>query len=350
MRLAGAAVIAFAVFLGTAAAQIRSDQGEELARVQRLKARKQDEIDRLIDRRFRHDLGLPLEDDPTMRVHSPVSTLRKDQMMQELRQATDTTAAYVSRYNKMKSDVEALRAEMLARNTKAPEKDDFVVVPQAGSRQQRQPVQQPTGPVANQQPRPVVPIARDPQPLPADEDVAVRLDRVRGQIYGSKDHLRVAQSLFKAGQALTDIAARARRQGEGDRASEFDARAKQRLERAVAELEPLLTQESPPYAALFCQGRCLELLFRHSVRYDGLSLESSARLFQQREQEVREPFLDISARDVTKTGEHDEVEVLGEWGRAAQSAVEHFRWVNIHGDFRPSTPIESLTWPGEKKR
>ena len=133
-------------------------------------------------------------------------------------------------------------------------------------------------------------------------------------------------------------------------AEAFDERGKQRLERALVELEPLLTKKTPSYAALFCKGRCLELLFRPSIRYDGLSLTRSARLYQQREQEVREPFLAISARDVTKGGERAELDILGPWGTAAQAAVEHFRWINVHGDYEPVTPIGSLTWPGEKKQ
>ena len=63
---------------------------------------------------------------------------------------------------------------------------------------------------------------------------------------------------------------------------------------------------------------------------------------------MRDPFVAISARDATKQGPRGDVEVLGPWGMAAQAAVEHFRWINLHGGYKPRTPIESLTWPGEK--
>jgi hypothetical protein len=81
------------------------------------------------------------------------------------------------------------------------------------------------------------------------------------------------------------------------------------------------------------RASCLELLFRHAERYEGLDPTTSARDWQRREQEVREPFLKITARDVRKTGARGETEVLGAWGLAAQTALDHFRWMNLHGNY-----------------
>src|SRR5688572_3840928 len=105
-------------------------------------------------------------------------------------------------------------------------------------------------------------------------------------------------------------------------------------------------REDPAFGVLFTQGQCRELLFRYSERYEGLSLASSTRDYQLREQEVREPFLAIAARDVARTGARQEVEVLGPWGMAAQAAMEHFRWMNLHGGYSRRMAIEALTWPG----
>jgi hypothetical protein len=139
----------------------------------------------------------------------------------------------------------------------------------------------------------------------------------------------------------------AREQQQEEVARDLDLRAKERLVRAVDELKPLLDATEPPFPALFYLGRSRELLFRLSQRYDGLSLATSTSDYQRREQSVREPFLAIAARDVRKTGERAEIEVLGAWGKAAQSAMEHFRWMNLHAGYDPGAAIQALTWPGE---
>lgn len=341
---------------GVVTAQGAEDPQDEWLRTKRLLEQSRSEVDRLVDMRFRHDLGLPPEPDPTMPRSNPISTIQKERMLRELREQDGHTASLLSRFNTLKREVESLRAEAEARQARAQE-EAFVVVPSAGTAQRS--ARDRPAPAVNgnrggvDAPGSLSPAAggaQEPAPLPAASSPAVRLGRVRGQIRGSNDHLRVAQSLFAAGQALMDAARLAREEGDDAAAADLDGRARLRLERAVAELEPLLAAEEPAYAALFCKGRCLELLFRYSVRYEGLSLKRSTKLFQQREQEVREPFLAISARDVQKTGERGDVEVLGSWGMAANAAVEHFRWMNQHGSYRPVTPIESITWPGEKDR
>jgi hypothetical protein len=179
---------------------------------------------------------------------------------------------------------------------------------------------------------------------------SLALDPLRAQIHGSKDHQRVAQSLFKAGQALMDRAVSLRAQGRAEAARELDDRGRERLLRAVDELQPLLQEKQPPFVSLFYLGRCRELLFRYSQRHEGLSLEASRRAFNQRAQEVRDPFLQISARDVSKGGESGDVETLGPWGQAAKTAMEHFRWMNINSRYDATAKIEALTWPGADQR
>jgi hypothetical protein len=143
-----------------------------------------------------------------------------------------------------------------------------------------------------------------------------------------------------------DRADAARAQGQDAAAKQLDDRAVERLRRALDELAPLLQAKEPALEALFCQGRCLELLFRHAERHEGLSLQASARDYQRREQEVREPWLRMTTRDVRRTGARGETEVLGQWGMAAQAALEHFRWMNLHAAYDAHATIEALTWPG----
>ncbi|MCR9244989.1 MAG: hypothetical protein NXI31_08145 [bacterium] len=361
LRIGGGAIHVARTLLVTALgagllAQGIRDPQEEWRRAQRRLQQNRAEVDRLVDMRFRHDLGLPAAEDPTRPTGRPMSTLQKERMLRDLRDQEGQNVALSSRFNDLRRQFEELRQEAVASAERKAD-EAFVVVPSAGTArpQQRHPMpamETNSGGISSPgefQPNPGS-SGSGLQPLPAGSSPAVQLTRVRGQIRGSDDHLRVAQSLFKAGQALMDVADDAREEGDVKTAESYDQRAKERLERAIAELEPLLAKPAPEYAALFCKGRCLELLFRHSERYDSLSLRRTTRLYQQREQEVRDAFLAISARDVKKTGENGTVEVLGSWGMAANAAVEHFRWLNLHGAYQPVTPIAEITWPGEKDK
>jgi len=327
----------------------------DLARSQRALEQNKNEVSRLLEMRLRHDLGLPAEEHEsgTYRPTSVVSTESVERQRQELRDEDAATAALLERYKKLKGEVDQLQAETKARAAAAAQARELVVPPanvtptRASTR--RTPVAEgvvpsaPIGESAAPEPAPQQPVA-----VPAVVDLG--LDPVRGQIHGSGDHQRVAQALFKAGQVLMDRAEVAREQKQDAQARELDSRAKERLVRAIDELAPLLKEKEPSYAALFYLGRCRELLFRMSQRYDNLSLQNSTRDWQQREQEVREPFLAITARDVAKKGERGEIEVLGPWGMAAQTAMEHFRWLNLNGGYDPRPTIEALTWPGERQQ
>lgn len=321
----------------------------ELLRAERARQQKKREVDELIDRRLRHDLGLPAMPDPAApRPGGPVTTESRERLEQEWRDQEAQTTTLLEKYNKARALLEQLQAESAA--NAQPREDQFVVVPSPGTVPPRP--RTPTGPAGQTTKEaptgePAQP-AGESQPVSARPSLLPKLEPPRALIQGSADHMRVAQALFKAGQRLADAADDARGLGRQEEALECDKKAKERLERAIEELAPLLAAKEPPFTALFCLGRCRELLFRHAERHDGLSLARSAKEYQKREQEVRDPFLEIARRDVTRKGQRNEIEVLGAWGMAATAAIEHFRWINVNGSYQPKIAIESITWPGEK--
>ncbi len=336
-------VQAVCVMAALASAQ-QSDKGvrsPELLRAE-LDACKRDlelrrtEADRLLDLRIRHDLGLPV--DSELEWSRPVPTVSlipgkaPDRQLAEEEAATGLLQA---RLDRLKLQVDRIKAENLAKAPK-PKGDEWVTVPVPGTTS------------ANSSSQPGVHVA-----APAGETKAAgsanaaslqmvaNLDPVRAQIDGSQDHARVASALLKAGQSLMDRADSLRRQGQTAAADQCDDAARERLQRAAQELTPSGGQE-PALADLFCLGKCREMLFRIAERREGLSLSANTSEYQRREQEVREPFLAITARDVEVRDGHEQP---GVFGRAAQTALEHFRWVNLHRGFATKTPLDSITWP-----
>jgi hypothetical protein len=330
-----------------AVAQGDDERTLELQRTQRALQQSRRDVERLLDVRLRHDLGLPADTGERAFAAGPAPTTETmERMQQEWRDEEAATASLLDRYQRLRTDAEALRAEAAAR-ARPDGETVAVTVPRAGTAVPAGPVRTPPSP--SPAPPAAGEAARRPEPVdPAA--VAATLDPLRAQIHGSTDHRRVALALFRAGQALMDRAAAARAQEHVVVAKELDERAAERLQRALAELAPLLQQQEPPLDALFCQGRCLELLFRHAERHEGLSLKASTRDYQRREQEVRDPWLRITARDVRRIGERGETEVLGRWGMAAQAALEHFRWMNLHAAYDARATIDALSWPGAQPK
>ncbi|MBX3464807.1 MAG: hypothetical protein KF830_16690 [Planctomycetes bacterium] len=356
MRRAFVRALAAGLLTAAVAAQETSGPADpELLRAQRQLQQNRSEVDRLVELRLRHDLGLPLETDGSeFRATGPASSADLDRARQELREQDAATASLLERYNRLKAQADQLHAEAVVRTSGDAAARQFVVVPPANAAQPRASGRglPPAGAVT----APAAPAGEGRiGGVPAEGASAtvaaldLGLGPIRGQVHGSGDHQRVAQALFKAGQALMDRAQALRDQGQADLARELDQRARERLVRAVDELGPLLRAPDPALPALFQLGRCRELLFRLAERLDGMSLAAAAGDYQRREQEVREPFLRIAARDVQRTGPRGEVEVLGPWGKAAQSAMEHFRWMNLHAGYDPRAAIEALTWPGERR-
>jgi len=315
------------------------------------------EVERLIDLRLRHDLGLIDElDDSVVSVDNPATSTDMAGQRRELSKLTQETAYFRGEYEKLLAKVKLLNEVSAAA---AENENRGEMIPTMGStlpRSPRIPTPAPTQPIFTPQPdrmpttMPAAPgVETAPSKLTSADLGRLALDPLKAQIHGSKDHLRVAQSLLKVGQALVDRANELRGQGRIEAAEKLDFRAKSRLERSIKELEPLLAEQDPPFVVLFSLGRCRELLFRFSERYEGLSLAETPTEYGRRRQLVREPFLQISARDVKKLGGTEALEVLGSWGQAAKTAMEHFRWMNTNASYNASPRIEALTWPGENR-
>ncbi|HZN40562.1 MAG TPA: hypothetical protein VFD82_17285 [Planctomycetota bacterium] len=321
-----------AAFATAALALAQGGPGDvaDLQRLQRELLENRSEVQRLIELRLRHGLGQPLESGG---VAHGVTGLTLDQLVCEQREQEDRTSALREQCDKLRAAVEQRRAGALLQPGSEGCERELLDMPAAAP---ELPAVLPAGPPAG------------PPPGPSAAPVVAPPHAPQGaQIRGSSDPLRVARALLRAGQALMDRATQAREQGNSTLAAELDKQAAQRLQQAIEELAPVVKSEGS-FGALFTQGQCRELLFRYSERYEGLSLAGSTREYQLREQEVREPFLAIAARDVARTGARQEVEVLGPWGMAAQSAMEHFRWMNLHSGYSRRTAIEALTWPGER--
>jgi len=334
MRLALGLLLA-----ASAIAQEKRDSSlqSELNRMDRQLKQSQSEVDRLLDLRLQRDYGLPEGDGAELFKHDgPVTSAAIEKAQSQLQSEERTTAKLQQEVEKLEKMRERMQAD--APRTSQAAGPEWTSVPQPGSRSPRRPGTQP---------------AAENPPAPAGETAAavpapsLNLMPVKGQIHGSNDHGRVCSALFRAAQDLMDRAEHSREQGAAAEAVAWDKLAKERLERAVDALQPALQQQPPAYADLFALGRCREALFRLAELHEDLNLRQHPKEYQQREQEVREPFVAITARDaVGKKG----AETLGPWGRAAQTALDHFRWMNLHARFKPSRALESITWERERSK
>jgi hypothetical protein len=358
--------IALAGVLGGAAclaAQAETPRSPELERQRAERSLQQSraEADRLFELRFRHDLGLlPAASlDATERAFTPSAPATAealDRMQAQLREEAAATAVLRESYERARAVAEQARADAEAKAVEAA-RQPIVAVPAAGrpaptttptraSRQRQEAAA--NAPLALLD-APAAPAGESAAPSPAAPAPAAvpptslqKLGPVQAQIVGCNDHQRIAAALLKAGQALVDEASARREAGDAAGARQLADRANERLRRALEVLAPHGGKDAP-FEVLFCQGRALELLFRHAERYEGVAPGGANREWEKREQEVRTPWLQIAARDVVKAAD---AEVLGPWGKAAQAALEHFRWTNLHGAYDAAATIDAIVWPG----
>ena len=325
----------------------------ELERAQRELQDRQVEADTLIDARLRYDLGVaagPAVTLPGGEIAPAATTapaLERAQL--QLAQEEAVTANLLARFQRMRTEADRRGAEIAAQKRAGSPDGEWIVVPLAGSQGGRDSGAHAQQSNAPQSVEPSMPHARPDgetaQTAAAPVRIASNLQPIRAQIDGSDDHGLVATSLLKASQSLVDRADQLRAQGYLEAADEALDEAKARLSRAVEELQRD-TKNKDSFPHLFHLGRSRELLFRIAERREGLSAKDQPKDYQRREQEVRDAYVAITARDCVRKDGKDE---LGPWGRAAQSAMDHFRWMNLHSGYRPKTDMDSITWPGQKQ-
>ena len=319
----------------------------ELERCKRELQDRQSETDALVDARMRYDMGLGGESVPMPggEITANAATAPSIERAQlQLSQEEAVTANLHNRLAKLQKEAERRRVDVASARRPAGNEPEWVVVPVAGSQPSHRDVPQahaaPLGESSATTKRVEEVAAAAPEVR-----IAPNLQPIRAQIDGSDNHGLVATSLLKASQSLVDRADQLRAQGFDKAADEALDEAKQRLQLAVEELQrDEKNKDSFPH--LFHLGRSRELLFRIAERREGLDAKTQPKEYQRREQEVRDAYVAITAKDAVRKDGQDE---LGPWGRAAQSAMDHFRWINLHGGYRPKTDPLSITWPGEKQ-
>ncbi len=310
------------------------------------------DLERLVDMRLRHDLGLLAElDEDVVRVAGGASAREMDRMrgvLAELQARNTVLAGEYDAATRRHAELKTLAAGGGGAPTEA---DDFLPVPTVGDRvfggvedaaAYADAAQAPAAPAGEVR----------PAPLGDQELGALALDPIRVHIDGSDDDLCVARALFRAGQALMERGATLRRHGRADAARQLDERGYERLERALQHLKPVCEGADAPFVALFYESRCLELLFRFDERYPGddgerLSLATDARRFNARAQEVRDPLLRITGPEEAGRASNKSDQA---WREAAKTALENFRWMNIHAGYDARARIEAVTWPGERRQ
>ncbi|GAB4145109.1 MAG: hypothetical protein Fur0037_12990 [Planctomycetota bacterium] len=339
----------------TGAAQ--DDPSAILGRLRRSMQENQWRVDRLMEARMRHDLGLPVRDaEDLFQSAGEVSTESLEKARRDLQNEDAAARSLLQRFRTLKEQVARLQAEAAARAASLRAESEWVTVPRAGTRPEpasRTPPQIPLSPQGPASPpQPAASAGGDARAAPAAETAPARtvvipnLPPPRGQIQGSRDHALVAQALYRAAEALVERGSDLRARGLVEAADQCDAEAKDRLDRALDSLAEAQKDASPSLAALFCLGKCREMLFRLAERHEGLDLARDPKEYQRRAHEVRDPFVAIVARDVSTV---DGKQVPGIWGLAAQAALDHFAWMNLNAGFKPRIPLESITWESQKE-
>lgn len=290
----------------------------------------------LLGARIRHDLGLPTEDRlEIFRAVVPATTKTIDEAQLVLAQEDARTVSLLNRYERLKTLVDRLHLvasdDLLPRNG-----SEWITVPVPAAR---------LSDVAAEAPQP--PASATPE-SPTPVRVVPNFGPIRAQIAGSTDRRRVARALFDAGEQLFDRSEDLRRRNQPDAAKDQAEEAVERLRRAESELLASMKKAEPEFIDLFYLGKSRELLFLLEERLGILSFKTNVAKFQEREQQVREPFLQIRARDYVV--DPDGLKRPGPWAVAADAALDHIRWRNLHASYKPSINPRSIQWGNPNKR
>ena len=344
--------LAFAGVVAAQAPQGRVQMAEQKRLAERALQRVTADVERLVDTRLRHDLGLITGlDQDLVHVEGEVTTRSMDRMRRELRDLQAQNDVLAGEYDRRYNALAGLQQQVGADAASPVASGPFLQRPSSGA------ATLPPTPVASgdvvatpaspQTGTDAVPAAPGGEVQPAsitrDDLGPLALGPIKHHMQGSDDHHRVGKALYRAGQGLVDRAETLRRHGRADAARLLEEQAGERLTCAIVALEPVTSGEDAQLASLFYLSRCRELMFRIGERNGELSLEKSRREFQQRSQAVRRMFLDLATK--AKDSKAPDAKL---WHEAANTALKDFDWMNLHASYDVTDKIAELTWWGEK--
>lgn len=138
-------------------------------------------------------------------------------------------------------------------------------------------------------------------------------------IVGSDKHGAVGRVLLRSAEEAQTHAQRTR---DPEVRKSMEARARQLLENARRELEPLTKLDKPELMDLYHLARCEEKLGNLAAA-DSLYAEIISR----------DMYIDADGK-----------EAFGSWGRAAQASKSVLRWVTDTGKWKPTRDVDEIRW------
>lgn len=197
--------------------------------------------------------------------------------------------------------------------------------------------------------RPVTRVLSEPVLVSQPEEVAARpagetwqlslsvgLNETDGEVHllkGSPDVATIGRVLLRYGKALLAKSKAFAADGLAEEAGRWRDRAREELQRAKKELDPLIWQQE--------QGK-LSRKYRDDVSLSDMFLLAQCEEKLGNFGQAEELFLQIQGLDRVQ----DEIgnSVFGEWGLAADAANRVMKFMLEHGQWAPVPSIESLQW------
>lgn len=327
----GVVLLMLAVFASHASAQddvISLERRLQMLR-ERFQTRQTDE-QRLLDLRIRHDMGLPVHGDHYFVLPEDLAAMSGDQATEQLKNEEAEVSSLMDRLESLRTEL-GLRRKELPRSPDIAPGERWISVPVVGSlpdttwRSLESPQSRSQAGLEE---------ATGATPGPMDPEVLA-------VIRGSTNHSAVAGSLYSLAASLLRAARRLREEGRVEEARSLDEKARVRLEFALRELEPLVSVANPTLVDLFHQGKCLEERFNLDTRYTGLKDSRNSKVYAERYEAMRQPFLVIRSRDQSVV---DGNQRLGSWAQSADTALRLIQWMNDFGDYKPTIEIDSIQW------
>jgi hypothetical protein len=112
----------------------QKEQQEDLGRLRERLQQSRSEVDRLVDMRLRHDLGLPVQDAGELfKSDTPVTSEAMDKARRDLQSEDIATGNLLQRFNSLKQQVDQLQSEAEAQAKKHQNAEEWLTVPRPGT-------------------------------------------------------------------------------------------------------------------------------------------------------------------------------------------------------------------------